>query len=58
MFRKAKSVDPSLAEEANKLIDTYSQYYPKKEDAFFHNVTEGSSYTVGGWINRTTKVRF
>lgn len=58
MFRKAKAVDPSLKDQADKLITTYSKYYPKKEEAFFHNVTEGSEYTVGGWINRTTEVRF
>lgn len=58
MFYKAKAVDSTIADKANKLIDTYSQYFPDKEEAFFYNVTEGSNYTVGGWINHTTKVRF
>ncbi len=58
MFYKAKSVDSSVAGKADKLIETYSQYFPDKEEAFFYNVTEGASYTVGGWINHTTKVRF
>ncbi len=57
-FNMAKKVDPSVEEKANKLILTYSQYYPKKEDAFFHNVHEGDSYTVGCWINETTTARF
>ncbi|MFO7862565.1 MAG: hypothetical protein R6U85_01060 [Salinivirgaceae bacterium] len=58
MFQRAKSVDSSVAGDANKLISIYSQYFPDKEEAFFHDVTEGSSYKVGGWINRTTKARF
>lgn len=58
MFYKAKAVDPSIADAANKLINTYSQYFPSKEEAFFYNVTEGTTYTVPGWINLTTKVRF
>lgn len=56
-FATAKSVDPSCAEEANKLINTYSQYFPTKDDCFFRNLQEGQSYTVGCWINETTKVR-
>jgi tetratricopeptide (TPR) repeat protein len=34
-FKKAKAVDPSIAEEANKEIMTYSQYFPNTEEAFF-----------------------
>lgn len=58
MFYKAKAVDPETAGAATKLINTYSQYFPNKEEAFFYNVTEGQTYTVPGWINHTTKVRF
>ena len=57
-FIKAKAVDESVAEEANKLIGKYSQYFPDKEDAFFHGVKEGDTYTVGCWINEKTKARF
>lgn len=58
-FAKAKSVDASLAEEANKLIATYSQYFPEQEQWFMAiGTSEGDSYTVGGWINVNTKVRF
>lgn len=57
-FIKAKSVDPSISAEANKLIGEYSAYFPTKEDAFFEGITEGSTYTVGCWINETTKARF
>jgi len=58
MFYKAKAVDTEQTDVANKLIGTYSQYFPNKEEAFFYNITEGQTYTVPGWINHTTKVRF
>lgn len=57
-FIKAKSVDPEVAEDANKEIATYSQYFPNKEEAFFRDITEGIEYEVGCWINKTTKARF
>lgn len=58
MFLKAKTIDPSIEEKANKLILAYSKYFPNKEEAFFQNVTEGNSYSIGCWINETTKARF
>ncbi|MBN2486220.1 MAG: hypothetical protein JXB34_09625 [Bacteroidales bacterium] len=58
MFIKAKTIDATLEERANKLIATYSPYYPDKEKAFFENILEGSTYTIGCWINETTRVRF
>ena len=58
MFRKAKTVDASCTSDANKLIATYSQYFPSKEDVFFHrDLNEGSAFKVGGWINKTTTCR-
>lgn len=57
MFQKAKNVDPAVADKANSLISEYKQYFPTKEDLFFHSIAEGDSYTVGGWINRTTQAR-
>ena len=58
MFQKAKSVDASCTTDANKLIATYRQYFPSKEDVFFHrDLNEGSPYRVGGWVNRTTTCR-
>ncbi len=56
-FYKAKSVDPEVEEEANELIERFSQYFPNKEDAFFYGFSDGDSYTVGCWINETTRVR-
>ena len=58
MFNKAKAVDSSCATDANKLIATYAQYFPSKEDVFFHrDLTEGSPFRVGGWIGKTTTCR-
>ncbi len=58
MFIKAKSVDPSIAEKANKLIGKYSMYFPDKEDAFFHGVKEGDTYEIKCWFTAKTKARF
>jgi tetratricopeptide (TPR) repeat protein len=56
-FARAKSVDPESADEANELINKYSQYFPNVEDAFFYGFENGQSYTVGCWINEKTTVR-
>ncbi|MEA1885951.1 MAG: tetratricopeptide repeat protein [Bacteroidota bacterium] len=58
-FRKAKEKDPGLTTRVNEYIETVSQLFPKKEDLFFISIIEeGAPYTVGGWINETTTVRF
>ncbi len=57
MWNKAKQVDPLQADAANKLIRTYTQYMPSKEDIFSRTIKEGSTYKVGCWINRNTVVR-
>jgi len=56
-FIKARTVDPTMADEANKSIAIYSPYFPTRERLFFNDVKEGSSYAVGCWINETTIVR-
>lgn len=57
-FNKAKQVDPSVAEEANNYIKTYSAYYPSKDEAFFRSIKSGDPYKLGGWIGETTTARF
>ena len=55
---KAKQFDPSIAEEANNLIAQYRQYFPKTEDAFMYDLTDGKSYSIScGGMNATTTVR-
>lgn len=55
-WNKAKR-DPEFASEANRLIGKYAQYMPSKEDIFQRSISEGSTYKVGCWIQRSTKVR-
>ncbi|MFO7843147.1 MAG: hypothetical protein R6V16_04995 [Bacteroidales bacterium] len=56
-FIKAKQIDPDLADEADRYIDTYKPHFPNQEDAFFEGYSNGDTYTVGCWINETTTVR-
>jgi tetratricopeptide (TPR) repeat protein len=57
-FVKAKQVDPSVADDANDLIRTYSAYFPSKDDIFFQpQLKSGSSFFVGGWIGESTTCR-
>ena len=56
-LQKAKSVDPSVTEQANELISTYSRYTPKDEDLFFIGIKKGQTVNIGGWIGETTTVR-
>lgn len=56
-YIKAKTVDNTLTEEANSKIAQYHQYYPPASDLFFRDMKEGSTYTIGCWINETTTVR-
>lgn len=57
MWNKAKSVDPSVAAEANKWISRYAQYMPSREDIFQRTLNEGDTFRVGCWIQETTRIR-
>jgi len=57
-LEKAKAVDPDISATVNSLINQYKQLFPKKEEGFFRNIIEGSTVTVGCWINESTKVRY
>ncbi len=56
-FNKARTSEDCMAEATQK-ANTYRNYFPNKEEAFFIGIREGENYTVKGWINETTKVRF
>lgn len=58
MFIKAKSVDSSVAEDANKQIANIQKYFPTQKDCFFLGIQAGQTVTVGGWIGVDTKARF
>ncbi|OAV67294.1 photosystem I assembly protein Ycf3 [Bacteroidales bacterium Barb6] len=57
-FEKARQVDPSIADEANRLIGTYRAYLPSTEDIFMHpDLEKGKPFTIGGWIGERTTIR-
>lgn len=56
-LQRAKQVDPSVAEEANKLISTYSAHTPQAKDLFMLGYKAGDRITIGGWIGETTTIR-
>lgn len=57
-FVRAKQVDESCADDANRLINTYSKYFPTKEDMFdLPNEFGEGTFIVGGWINEKTVCR-
>jgi len=55
-FKKAL-LDPETKDRASKSINTYSKYFPTKENCFFNGVTADSQYTVGCWIDKNTTAR-
>jgi len=56
-FEYAKKIDPATAAEANKLITSYKQYMPTKEDIFFRGLKVGATFTVPCWIQEKTVIR-
>ncbi len=58
-YLEARSADPSVTSEANQKINTYSKYFPEKEDGFFNKVKPGEPFKIDYcWIQETTRVRF
>ncbi len=55
-FKQALS-DAETKERASKSINTYSKYFPTKENCFFNGVTAGGKHTVACWINKNTTAR-
>jgi hypothetical protein len=53
----AKSIDSSVAGEANSKIGRYSGYYPDRGEAFMRKVNEGDTVTVPCWIGESVRVR-
>ena len=56
-LQRAKSIDPSVTEEANKAIGTYSAYTPQAKDLFMLGYKAGDRVTIGGWIGESTTIR-
>ena len=57
-LQRAKAADPTLTDDANRLIGQYAAYFPQTAEAFMYDVTDGQSYTVScGGMRATTTVR-
>lgn len=57
-YAYAKSIDPSVADDANKSINRYNASKPSIEDGFQRGVKAGQTVTVGCWIGENVKVRY
>lgn len=54
--RRAKVVDPSISEVANKYIANYESNIPNKKLIFTEGLKSGSPYTIKCWIGETVKI--
>lgn len=57
-YNYAKSIDASVADEANQRLSSYYGSLPDKSEGFMRGVSEGSTATVGCWIGETVRLRF
>ena len=57
-YRYARSIDPEVADEANKRIGSYSKSKPDSSEAFMRKLKAGDSVKVGCWIGETVKLEF
>lgn len=57
-YAYAKSVDGSVAGEANSRIGAYSRSLPDGQEGFMRGLKEGDAETVGCWIGETVRLRF
>ena len=56
-FSRAKVVDPSRAEEAQKQLNIATARFPKTETYFNYGLSKGQSYKIDCWIGETTTIR-
>jgi len=57
-YRYAKSVDPSVAGDADSRLAKYRASMPSLEDGFQRGIKAGATVTVGCWIGESVKVRY
>ena len=57
-YAYAKSIDPSVSDEANSRISRYTSSLPEQTEGFMRGVKEGQTVTVGCWIGESVKVRY
>ena len=57
-YQKARSADPTLADDASAAISRASVYYPEASEIFMYDLSKGQSYTVScGPLSASTTVR-
>ena len=57
-YQKARSADPTVADEASASISSVSRYYPEASEIFMYDLSAGQSYTVScGGMSASTTVR-
>jgi tetratricopeptide (TPR) repeat protein len=63
-LERARDVDSSTRNAANRQINSYTPVMPTSEDKFFRGWEDGESFTIDenvgecyGWINETTTIR-
>lgn len=54
----ARSIDPTVASRANRLISAYKQQLPDKTVIFQLNHKEGDTHRIGCWIQETITVEY
>jgi len=54
----AKAIDPSVAAQANKRINSFSKSKPSQEDGFMRGFKAGQVVNTGCWIGEKVKLRF
>lgn len=57
-YYHAKSIDSSVAPQANKRINSFSKSKPSQEDGFMRGFKEGQVVNTGCWIGEKVKLRF
>lgn len=57
-YRYAKSIDTSVAEEANKRLSKYKKSMPSQDEGFMRGMKAGQTVKVGCWIGETVKVAY
>ena len=57
-YRYAKSIDPSVAGDADKRLNQYYSAMPEQQEGFMRGVKEGQKVKVGCGIGETVTVRF
>lgn len=55
-LQKAKAADPSVAGDANRLINSYSGRTPGKVEIFEHSDNTKEFFSIGCWINEQVRI--